>query len=180
MVIDENQVRLAAGTSFFIRSFQNEGRAATGPAFEDDTTIAALLKCDGGADRCTDDLARDHQFDAPVLLSSIGSVIGGHRLSLAEPSGRKRILLHSLFSQIIAHCRAALFGELLIVSIRAYVVGMAFDIEAQPGVSGDHASHPGQLFTRARPSVRTSRNRRGRLTDLLPALLVCRGSAESH
>lgn len=55
-----------------------------------------LLQGEWDADFDADDLARDHQFHAPVLLAAGGGVVGCNGLGLAEASGRYRTRLHTL------------------------------------------------------------------------------------
>src|ERR1019366_2480122 len=118
---------------------------AAGPTLQNAVTLR-LPVCDWYADLRADYFAGNHFFSPPILLPSIGGLIGGHWLSLAESLRRNRTPIHPLHHEVIADRRAAVFGKLLIIVIPADAVRVTFHVQPQARMPGDDAGDLGQLL----------------------------------
>ena len=83
------------------------------------------------ADLSPDNLPGDDDFDAAVLLTTLGCVVVGHWVASAEALRRYRTSLHSLLDDVVAHGVGALLGKGLVDFGFTAAVAMTLDSQAQ-------------------------------------------------
>src|SRR5258708_39970791 len=100
----------------------------------------------GGRGGAADGVAVDDELDAPVALAAFRGLVGGDRLRFAEAvsgDGRRR---YALFGEKIAGGVGAGLGGLLIEFVAADAIGVALDLEQEPGMRGDNAGNFGEFL----------------------------------
>src|SRR6187399_3324858 len=96
------------------------GRPANGPAWR------RASASDRGAGH--------NQFDAPVLLTPGGVVVGGHWLALTEPGGADDTLRHAVAHEEVLNRLCPLLGKPLIEVSGADAVGVPFHRNPEAGM----------------------------------------------
>src|SRR5262245_40657420 len=80
-----------------------------------------------------DDVARDDDLDAPVLLAALGAVVRCDRPRLAEALGRHAVDRNTLVDEVVAHRRRAVLRKLQVVLVAPRRVRVPLDVEPQAG-----------------------------------------------
>ena len=101
--------------------------------------------------RTADRLARYHELDAPILLTSGRNVVRCYRLRLSEAERHDRRRRNALLHEVIAHGLRAALRQRLVVVVVADVVGVAFDLEVQAWIREQDAGDASRA-SRARPA----------------------------
>ena len=80
------------------------------------------------------------------MLAAFGGVVGGDGIGFAEAAGFDRAGLNSLLDEIIAHALGAVLGEILIVLVAAYAVGVALNGDVEAGIGEDNSRNFGEAL----------------------------------
>ena len=102
----------------------------------------------------SDDLTRNDQLDAPILLPAGCRIVGCHWLALAVSMGSDRRAHNSLADQKIANRVRSIFGQLEIEVIGSHAVAMTFHFEGEAGI-GHMSDEASESSNRAGPDQST-------------------------